>query len=109
MSGKADYKHWVALVMIAAGAVAVFIGASAAYVAIDSSKPAWFGCTAICGVVGLHQIYRGLKLRNAAVTEGSTLIERMQQPEGTGRTTRTETRKPTFLRRKEEEAEETEE
>ena len=112
MYSRADTRHTVALILIAVGAVAVFIGASAAYAAIDSGKPGWFGCTAVCGLLGLYQIRRGLKLRNAAVAEGSRLIEQMQGPaEGTGHTTRTETLKPTFLRKKEgaEEVEENEE
>jgi hypothetical protein len=101
MAGKADAKHTLGLIVIAVGAVAVFVGVSAAVAAVNTNSPGWFGCTAVCGVIGLYQIRRGLKLRNAAVAEGSTLIEQMEQ-EGPIRTSRTETRKPTFLRKKEE-------
>ena len=100
---SAGTRHSIALFVIAVGAVALFIGASAAVAAINTDNPGWFGCTAVCGLVGLFQVRRGLKMRNAAVAAGSTLIEQMQGPsEGTGHTTRTETRKPTFLRKKEE-------
>jgi hypothetical protein len=100
---SAETKHTFALITIAVGTVALFIGGSAGVAAVTTDKPGWFGCTAVCGLVGLIQIRRGLKMRNAAVAEGSTLIEQMEGPdEGTGHTTRTETRKPTFLRKKEE-------
>jgi uncharacterized membrane protein len=109
MSGKADTKHTAALVVVAVGAVVVLVGAGAGVAAINAdSLRGWFVCT-VCCVVGFFVIRRGLNLRNAAVAEGSTLIEQMQPPDGTGRTTHTETRKPTFLRKKEEEAEEAEE
>ena len=100
MSGKADLKHSVALFAVAIGGLGLIVAAGTAYVAIDSGKPGWWGCAAVSGLVSLFQIRRGLKLRDAAVAEGATLFEEDPLP-GTGHTTRTEARKPSFLRDKE--------
>ena|SRR5688572_24893256 len=93
MSAKAELKHTAALFAIAVGGLSVIVAAVAAFVAINSDAPGWFGCTAVGALFGAYQIRSGLRLRNKAVAEGASLFE---EP-GTGHTSRTGTRKPPFL------------
>jgi hypothetical protein len=99
MSANAEIKHSVALFAIAVGGAALLVTAVMVFVAIDSGKQMWFGCSAVSGLIGLFQIRRGLKLRNKAVAEGADMTE-FNTDLATGQTSRTETRKPSFLDRK---------
>jgi predicted Na+-dependent transporter len=73
MSAKAEIKHTVALFAIAPGGLALVVAVVTAVVAINSDKAGWFGCTAVCGLFGLLQVRRGLKMRNRAVEEGASI------------------------------------
>lgn len=100
MSVKADLKHSVALFSLAIGGVAALFAIVSAVVAIKDGTPGWLGCTAVCGLVGLFQIRRGLRLRNQAVKEGSTAFQEDLFPDGDVHTTKTGVAKPSFLEKK---------
>jgi hypothetical protein len=73
MSVKAELKHTAALFAVATGGLALIVAVVTAFVAINSDKAGWFGCTAVCGLFGLVQVRRGLKMRNEAVEEGASI------------------------------------
>lgn len=102
MSAKAELKHTAALFAVATGALSVFVAVCTAVVAFNKDAPGWFVCTALAGLVGLWQIRSGVKMRNRAVAEGAD--PNMGHGDGSGQTSRTGTRKPSFLDRGKKEA-----